>query len=79
MKKNHKNINQLFFKRLIQIMPEGGIYIWPDANETFQFKNGLIVGSTIGILKIKEITPLMFHSKLVAIDQLLFSVDELVA
>jgi len=56
--------NQKFFEQLIRIIPENGIYFWPDANELYNFLNGSIHGSKRGINKIKEITPKPFHSKL---------------
>jgi hypothetical protein len=44
--KEQKEVNAFFFKDIIKMLDEGGIWIWPDTGFMYTKKNGKLVGET---------------------------------
>ena len=65
MTREQKEQNTIWFERIIQHTAEGGLYIWPNANEKYVVKNGKFIAKKSALTKIKNITLPSFHSKLV--------------
>jgi hypothetical protein len=62
-----KSENEKFFKIMISRINEGGLYIWPDAKETFTVTGGKLKAHTPrGLKKIKDITSPGFHKTCLA-------------
>lgn len=60
-----RKLNDTFFQKIINLSKEGGLYIWPNENETYTIKGGKMFGKKSAIRKIKNITTSSFHSKLI--------------
>lgn len=65
MTNSQKLENEKYFTMVIYSLKEGGIYIWPDANESYTIKGGKLIGSKTAIRKMKEITTPSFHNNLI--------------
>jgi hypothetical protein len=59
-----KKTNQLFFEKILLLLPNNSVYFWLQETEIFTVKNGHFFGSIRGVEKIKQITPNEFHSRL---------------
>jgi len=61
-----KSENEKFFRMMISVIEEGGVYIWPDAKESFTIIKGKLVPITPrGRKKLKQITSPSFHKSFI--------------
>jgi|DEB0MinimDraft_4_1074332.scaffolds.fasta_scaffold322497_2 hypothetical protein len=56
-----KKTNDRFFTKIMSV---GSFYIYPDLMETFEIRDGKMIGSKRGVKEIKKITSKSFHNKL---------------
>lgn len=63
MEKFKIEANEEFFTQVLRFVKEGGVYGWPDAQEVFTKRNGKLVGSAVGINKVREIVSEEFFTK----------------
>lgn len=56
-----KEANAKFFREVIKLTAEGGVYGYPAANQTYTIVGGCMYGTKEGVKIIKEITPKSFH------------------
>ena len=60
-----KQANKKFFIQVIKLMNDGGIYVYPAAQQKYVVRHKKLHGSKKAIDIIKQITPKDFHSFLV--------------
>ena len=58
-----KKANEQYFRKVVSMVKENGVYTYKDIAETFVIKNGVFYGTKRGVRKVREITPKDFHSK----------------
>ena len=58
-----KEANEKFFRKIIEVTAEGGIYGYPAEGESFTIIKGIMYGTKRGVEIIKNITPKSFHDK----------------
>lgn len=58
---DQKRANEQYFKQVIELLKEGGIYTYPDKMEHFTKLNGKLHGTKKGVREIQKITPKSFH------------------
>ena len=56
-----KKMNERYFRKVLSMMNENGIYAYPDVSETYTVKGGVFYGTERGVEVMKEITPKSFH------------------
>ena len=64
MSKSQKIANSDFFNKIISMTNDGGMYIWPNANEIYTVKAGKFYGTPRGVKKMKKNTPKAFHKNI---------------
>ncbi len=57
-----KEANAEFFKKIIEVTVEGGVYVYPATNQTYTIVGGIMYGTKEGVKIIKDITPKAFHN-----------------
>lgn len=57
--------NEMFLELILESTNDGGNYIVPNLKESYEIRNKKFLGTKKGIEKLKEITTISFHSKLV--------------
>lgn len=55
--------NEIFFKNIINVLNEGGIYMFSDAMEVYKKEGEFLVGSEVALSKIKNIVSEDFYNK----------------
>jgi len=61
MKEEHKRANEQYFRTVLSLSAENGVYTYPHIAEVYTVKGGVFYGTTVGVSKMKEITPKDFH------------------
>jgi len=61
MKEEHKKANEQYFRNVLSLIAENGVYTYPHIAEVYTVKGGVFYGTTVGVSKMKEITPKDFH------------------
>ena len=61
MKEEHKRANEQYFRKILSLLNDGGLYTYPAIQETYTVKGGVFYGVAVGVSKMKEITPKDFH------------------
>ena len=61
MEEYKKKENEKFFKQIIRLTVEGGVYVYPATGEVYTVVNGILYGTKNGVKIIKGITPKSFH------------------
>lgn len=56
-----KQTNETFFRMIIMSVNNGGVYIYPAAEESYTIVDGVMYGTKKGVKIIKKITPKSFH------------------
>ena len=56
-----KKMNERYFRQVLSLTAENGIYAYPDVSETYTVKGGDFYGTERGVKVMKEITPKTFH------------------
>ena len=64
MKEEHKKENEKFFRKIIEMTAEGGIYGYPLTGQVYTVMNGCLYGTKEGVKILKEITPKSFHANI---------------
>jgi len=55
--------NEMFLEQILEFTNDGGFYIIPNLNESYEIRNKKFFGTKKGIEKLKEITSTSFYSK----------------
>lgn len=58
-----KKVNEDFFSRLLDLLKDNGVWMWPQANEILVKKNGKLAGNKHALKLLKEITTTSFFEK----------------
>ena len=53
--------NEHYFRQMMSLTKEGGVYGWPAIGENFIVKGNKFYGTERGVSMMKEITPKAFH------------------
>ena len=61
LNEHQKKMNERYFRQVLSMMNENGIYTYPDVSETYTVKGGVFYGTERGVEVMKEITPKSFH------------------
>ena len=61
MSKKQKQANAKYFKMMLSITKEGGIYTYPHEQEVYTVKGRKFYGTRRGVRVMKGITPKAFH------------------
>lgn len=56
-----KKMNERYFRQVLSMMNENGIYTYPDVSETYTVRGGVFYGTERGVEVMKKITPKGFH------------------
>lgn len=61
MKEEHKRANEQYFRNVLSLSAENGVYTYPHIAEVYTVKGGVFYGTKNGVKRMKEITPKDFH------------------
>lgn len=61
MREEHKIANEQYFRRVLAMIAENGLYTYPHIGEVYTVKGGVFYGTDNGVKEMKKITPKEFH------------------
>lgn len=61
MTEEQKKENEKYFRTVLSMASEGGIYTYPHEREVYTIKKGDFYGTPRGVRVMKKITPKPFH------------------
>ena len=61
--KEQKKANEQYFRNVLSMMAEGGVYAYPHISEVYTVKEGVFYGTKRGVREMRKVTPKDFHSK----------------
>lgn len=61
LNEHQKKMNERYFRQVLSMTAENGIYAYPDVSETYLVKGGVFYGTERGVEVMKKITPKSFH------------------
>ena len=61
MKEEHKKANEQYFRNVLSLIAENGVYTYPHISEVYTVKGGVFYGTENGVREMEKITPKEFH------------------
>ena len=61
MIEEHKKANEQYFRSVLAMVAENGVYTYPHIGEVYTVKGGVFYGTKKGVREMKKITPKEFH------------------
>jgi hypothetical protein len=57
----HKRANEQYFRKVLSLVAENGVYTYPHIAEAYTVRGGVFYGTKNGVKRMREVTPKGFH------------------
>lgn len=61
MTEEHKRANEQYFRKVLSLVAENGVYTYPHIAEAYTVRDEVFYGTERGVREMKKITPKDFH------------------